>query len=376
VRVHTLDLANFRNYAALHFSPPSGVCIFTGDNAQGKSNLLEALSLLATGKSFRAARESDLIRNGTPLARVAARVHTKNGELSAACLITRVGEGARKRFVRNGRSVAYAQFLGGIAAVTFMPSDLALISGPPALRRRFLNAALSQSDRAYYREHVAYTKIIVQKNALLKLPAGVDRKLLATYNQQLAEVGAQLLCSRARYVARLSAAAAEVHARWVGEQPPFAVRYVPSPALPAGDESPSAVLAALASALAAMQAAELARKTSLVGPHRDDVEFVLGDESLARFGSQGQQRTAVLATKAAEYALLAAATGEPPLLLLDDVLSELDPARRRTFMSSIEGCDQVFITATEAPELPAGQRAHVYEIVDGRIEAGLEANTG
>lgn len=376
MRVQSLDLANFRNYAALHFSPPSGVCIFTGDNAQGKSNLLEALSLLATGKSFRAAREADLIRNGTPLARVAARVHTKSGELTAACLITRAGEGARKRFMRNGRSVPYAQFLGGIAAVTFMPSDLALVSGPPALRRRFLNAALSQSDRTYYREHVKYTKILVQKNALLKSATGVDRKLLATYNQQLAEVGTQLLCARARYVKRLAAAASEVHARWVGPEPAFDVRYVPSPALADGDESPGAVMATLTNALEAAMPAELARKTSLTGPHRDDVEFALGGEPLARFGSQGQQRTAVLAVKSAEYALLAAATGEPPLLLLDDVLSELDAARRRTFMSSILDCEQVFVTATEAPGELLATATHTYEIVGGRLEQSARADTG
>jgi DNA replication and repair protein RecF len=376
VRVQSLDLANFRNYAALHFSPPSGVCIFTGENAQGKSNLLEALSLLATGKSFRAARESDLIRNGAPLARVAARVHTKGGEVTAACLITRVGEGARKRFLRNGRSVPYAQFLGGIAAVTFMPSDLALISGPPALRRRFLNAALSQADRTYYRDHAKYTKIIVQKNALLKSQSGVDRRLLATYNQQLAEVGSQLLCARARYVQRLSVAASEVHARWVGAHPALAVRYAPSPPLAGGDESPGAVMSTLVNALAVAMPAELARKTSLCGPHRDDVEFLLGEEPLARFGSQGQQRTAVLAVKSAEYALLAAASGEPPLLLLDDVLSELDPARRRTFMSSIADCEQVFVTATEAPELPQATSAHTYEIVEGHLEQGAQAKTG
>lgn len=367
MRVHSLDLTNFRNYAALHFEPPSGVCIFIGANAQGKSNLLEALSLLATGKSFRAAREADLVRAGTPLGRVAAKVHTRAGEVTAACLITRVGDGARKRFLRNGRSVAYAQFLGGIAAVTFMPFDLQLVSGAPALRRRFLNAALSQLDRAYYREHSAYTQIIVQKNALLKSSAGVDRKLLATYNAQLASVGAQLICARAGYVRRLAGEAASVHARWVGPTPELALRYLPSPALPTHEESPGTVLAHLESALAAHATAELARKTSLVGPHRDDMNFLLADEALARFGSQGQQRTAVLATKAAEYALLSQATGEPPLLLLDDVLSELDPGRRRAFMSSIQDCEQAFVTATDAPDLPKDTRASLFEIAGGHV---------
>jgi DNA replication and repair protein RecF len=373
VRVLSLDLVNFRNYAALHFNPPGGVCVFTGANAQGKSNLLEALSLLATGKSFRAARESDLVRTDTPLARVAAKVQTKNGEVSAAALITRVGEGARKRFLRNGRSVPYAQFLGGIAAVTFMPFDLQLVSGPPSLRRRFLNVALSQADRGYYRDHAGYTQIIVQKNALLKTPSGVDRKLLATYNQQLAEIGSRLVCARAAYIRRLSGEAAHVHAGWVGSQPNFALRYQPSPELLSGDESPGAVMARFENALESIMSLELARKSSLVGPHRDDVEFLLGDQLLSRFGSQGQQRTAVLAAKAAEYALLAQAKGEPPLLLLDDVLSELDAARRRSFMKSIEGCEQAFVTATDVPELGASG-VTVYEIREGRIEHDAAAH--
>lgn len=367
MRVTSLDLANFRNYAALHFEPPSGVCIFVGHNAQGKSNLLEAISLLATGKSFRAARESDLVRSAMPLARVAAKVRTKAGEVQAACIITRVGDGARKRFLRNGRTVPYAQFLGGIAAVTFMPYDLQLVSGAPALRRRFLNAALSQSDRSYYRQHAKYTQIVMQKNALLKSPGGGDRKLLATYNEQLAAVGSELICTRAGYVRRLAREAALVHARWVGPVPELQLAYAPSPALPEADESPGAVLHALQSALAAMGAAELARKTALVGPHRDDVSFALGEQALARFGSQGQQRTAVLAAKAAEYALLAQAAGEPPLFLLDDVLSELDAERRRSFMSSIEDCEQAFVTSTDAPDLPAQTHVSAFEIQDGHV---------
>jgi DNA replication and repair protein RecF len=367
VRVTSLDLANFRNYAALHFEPPSGVCIFIGHNAQGKSNLLEAISLLATGKSFRAAREADLVRADAPLARVAAKVRTRAGEVQAACIITRVGEGARKRFLRNGRSVPYAQFLGGIAAVTFMPYDLALVSGAPALRRRFLNAALSQSDRSYYRQHASYSQTVMQKNALLKSQGGGDRKLLATYNEQLATVGSQIICARAAFVRRLAREAALVHGRWVGLTPELELAYAPSPALPDEDESPGAVLHALQSALAAVSTAELMRKTSLVGPHRDDMTFALGGQALARFGSQGQQRTAVLAAKAAEYALLAQAAGEPPLFLLDDVLSELDAERRLSFMRSIEDCEQAFVTSTDAPDLPARTQVSVYEIHDGHV---------
>ena len=355
MRVLSLQLANFRNYAALALEPSGGACVLVGRNAQGKSNLLEALALLATGKSFRTTRESDMIRTGTPAANIAARVRTKHGELQAACILAAVGEGSRKRFLRNGRAVPYADFLGGVCAVTFTPYDLALAMGPAALRRRMLNAALSQSSRAYYHQFAQYGKLLVQKNALLRAPGLVDRDLLETYNEQLADYGAQVICARAAYVRRLASESASIHARWVGAQQAFEVSYKPSPEQE--DEAPSAVAAALRSALSKALSAELARKTSLVGPHRDEIALALDGQPLARFGSQGQQRTAVLALKAAEYVLLQAAAGEPPLLLLDDVFSELDAARRQAFLQTIGDYDQAFITATELPQLPAGVRA-------------------
>jgi DNA replication and repair protein RecF len=365
VRVLSLELSNFRNYAALRFEPPEGACVLVGANAQGKSNLLESLALLALGKSFRAVREADLIRLDTPVGGVAARVRTRLGETAAGCVITRAGEGARKRFTRNGRSVTYGDFLGGITAVTFVPADLSLVTGPAGLRRRLLNAALSQIDRGYYKDLARYVKLIAQKNALLKSPDASDRTLLATYNAQVVELGARISAARAAYIRRLSHEAQTAHARWVGARESLRVVYAPSPAF--DDESPDAIAARLAGALAQMMPAEQARKVALVGPHRDDIALLLGDRPLARYGSQGQQRTAVLAIKAAEYALAFAAAGEAPLLLLDDVLSELDVDRRRAFLSSIAGFEQAFITATEVSDVALPGAPHVIEVHAGTL---------
>ncbi|HEV2909629.1 MAG TPA: hypothetical protein VGX02_10175, partial [Candidatus Eremiobacteraceae bacterium] len=185
MRVLRLELANFRNYAALRFEPPEGACVLVGANAQGKSNVLEALGVLSLGKSFRAVRESDLIRFDAPLASVSARVRTRAGEATAECVIARSGEGARKRFSRNGRRISYGDFLGGITAVTFVPADLGLVTGPAGVRRRLLNAALSQIDRGYYHDLAAYVKLLAQKNAFLKSADAADRALLATYNAQV-----------------------------------------------------------------------------------------------------------------------------------------------------------------------------------------------
>jgi DNA replication and repair protein RecF len=365
VRVLALELESFRNYAALRFEPPEGACVLVGRNAQGKSNLLEALALLSTGKSFRTAREVDLIKAGAPAASVSAKIRTRSGDTSVQCVISRSGDGARKRFFRHGRAVRYADFLGGVNAVTFMPFDLQLVSGPASLRRRMLNTALSQSDRRYYRELAVYAKVLAQKNALLRSPS-VDRGLLEIYDDQTARAGARLVADRIAYVRRLAAEAASVHARWVGSTPALDVTYRPVPAQP--DESPAAIEAALRAALKSGKPAELARRAALFGPHRDDVVLELGGAPLARFGSQGQQRTAVLALKSAEYALLQSASGEAPLLLLDDVLSELDAERRRAFLESIGSYDQAFITATDVPEMPAGTNASLSSIRAGTVE--------
>ncbi|HEY7994094.1 MAG TPA: DNA replication/repair protein RecF [Candidatus Eremiobacteraceae bacterium] len=369
MRVLALELTAFRNYAALRFEPPEGACIFVGANAQGKSNLLEALALLSTGKSFRTSREADLVATGAPAASVSARVRTRHGEVVAQCVISRAGEGARKRFFRQGRAVRYGDFLGGVNAVTFMPYDLQLVGGPAALRRRLINTALSQSSKRYYHDLAVYAKILAQKNALLRAPT-VDRALLDTYDDQLAPVGARLVAERASYVRRLGAEASDVHARWVGASPALTIRYDPAP--PIADEAPAAIETGLRAAFVRMRPAELARRGSLVGPHRDDVSLSLDGEALSRFGSQGQQRTAVLALKAAEYALLQRATGEAPLLLLDDVLSELDDDRRRAFLESIGSFDQAFITATDPPVMPPGASASLIAVISGALHLSHE----
>jgi len=364
MRVLHLELHAFRNYAALRFEPPEGACVLVGPNAQGKSNLLEALALLATGKSFRTSREADLIMSGLPAASVSARVRGRGGDVDVRCLITRSGDGARKRFFRGGRAVRYADFLGGVRAVTFMPFDLQLVGGPASLRRRMLNTTLAQSDRRYYRDLASYTNTIAQKNALLRSQR-VDRALLATYDDQVAVTGSRIVARRNAYVRALSDEAAAAQARWVGARPSLRIAYRAEPAVL--DEAESAIEAGLRVALAKMAAAESARRASLVGPHRDDVVFLLDDEPLSRFGSQGQQRTAVLAVKSAEYALLSRASGEAPLLLLDDVLSELDAGRRAAFLESIGSYDQAFMTATDRPDLPPGLLASVLAVRDGEV---------
>ncbi|HEV8021676.1 MAG TPA: DNA replication and repair protein RecF, partial [Candidatus Lustribacter sp.] len=294
-----LRLADFRNYAALDFAPAPGLNVFAGPNAQGKSNLLEAIAMLATGKSFRARREIELIRDGAPRAEIAGEARIPAGAIGLHAAIVRTGVGARKTFEVNGSPVGFAGFLGRARVVTFVPADLQLVAGGPALRRAFLNGALAQLSTAYYRDFARYAKIVQQKAALLRGTIAADRALLLAYNDELLAPGAALMSARAAFVAEIAAAAQGVYERWRGTHERVTIAYAPNVAF--GENGEASPHDALAAALAANVEAELRRKTTLIGPHRDDVRLTIDGRPLDAFGSQGQQRTAVLALKVAEY---------------------------------------------------------------------------
>lgn len=366
MRLNSLHLSNVRNYAHLELQPSPGLNVFVGRNAQGKSNLLEAISLLGTGKSFRTSRERDLIREGVEVAAISGQAHVRAGDVRLGCTIATSARGTRKVYTVNGQSVRYAKFLGSLRVVTFVPADLQLVSGSPVLRRAFLNIALSQEQRTYYHELARYQKALTQKGALLREAGDPDEDLLSVYNETLVEAGTAIMLAREQLVRVLSAAAARVHAQWTGDAEHLQIAYQPSVAF----DVPSAetIAGAFAGRLHALASQERTRQISLVGPHRDDIELQLNGRSLAVFGSQGQQRTAVLALKVAEYSVMHERSGEAPLLLLDDVLSELDPVRAHAFLSGVGAFEQAFITATHVPEgLP---HARFYSIEDARVLEG------
>jgi DNA replication and repair protein RecF len=339
-----LRLADFRNYPGLEFTPAPGLNVFVGPNAQGKSNLLEAIAMLAIGKSFRARRESELIRDGTQRAEIAGEARIPAGAIFLRASITRSGNGARKTFDVNGSPVGFARFLGRARVVTFVPADLQLIAGGPALRRTFLNGALAQLSPTYYRDLARYGKIVQQKAALLRGAIAPDRELLLAYNEELLAPAAGLMAARAAFVDEIAAAARRVYERWPGTRERVEITYAPN--VNVADADPRAAIAA---ALAANVDAELRRKTTLVGPHRDDVRLTIDGRALDAFGSQGQQRTAVLALKVAEYETMRSRAGDAPILLLDDVLSELDAERAGGFLAAVGTFEQAFLTTTDLP---------------------------
>jgi DNA replication and repair protein RecF len=311
--------------------------VLAGPNAQGKSNLLEALAMLATGKSFRAHREDELIRTGAERAELGGEARGAAGAIRLRCTIARTPAGTRKSFEVNGGAVGFARFLGRTRVVTFVPGDLQLVGGGPVLRRSFLNGALAQLSPVYYRDLALYQKVVRQKAALLRGAIAPDRDLLLAYNDELVRPASALIAARRAFVDELAAATAAIYGRWRGARERLGVTYAANPEGDVGE------------ALAAAVESEVRRRTTLVGPHRDDLRLLIEGKPLAAFGSQGQQRTAVLALKVAEYDVMRARTGDAPILLLDDVLSELDAERAGGFMGAVEGFEQAFLTTTELP---------------------------
>ncbi len=377
-----LSLTNFRNYARQDLDLSEGTVLLFGENAQGKTNILEAAFLLAAGRSERASVDADYIAwdsrgDAQPFARIAAKVTRTAGDATVELTFAgREGAAGRlvasKRFKLNGVAKRGSDVTGVITCVLFTTDDMDLVRGAPSGRRRFMDTMLVQADRPYARALQHYNKVLPQRNALLKRikEGAADRDELSYWDEELAREGAILVAARARAIEELKAIASELHAELSGGQEAFAIEYAPrlserdatGEGLSHADETASRLL----QALGAGRTRDIAAGLTLMGPHRDDIEMTLDEHPAASFASRGQQRTAALALRLAEARLLLSRTGERPVLLLDDVLSELDASRRAGVLGAVES-DQVIVTSADADRFDAAvtRTAQVW-----RIEAG------
>ena len=373
-----LTLKDFRNYRRLDLSLSPGLTIFQGENASGKTTLLEALYLLATTKSPRAGSDQELVNFeaeaefGAPaFARLTGEVDRLDGEIEAEILILRdqppgadVAQGgtARKRIKVNGTARRSIDLIGKINVVLFSPEDLDLVIGSPSLRRRYLDSTLSQIDHRYLRHWQDYAKVVAQRNGFLRnvrerqnRGRSPGRDEMSIWNEELVKNGAYLIKRRLEALHSLNGLAAATHAKLTGLDSSlmpeaangFELVYLPSFDLHgAGDEA--AIAARFEARLNEVRAQELQRGVSLAGPHRDDFAFMVEEANIATYGSRGQQRTAVLSLKLAEVGWMQAQTGDRPILLLDDILSELDVHRRQYVLDTVTArADQILITATD-----------------------------
>jgi len=370
-----LSVSGFRNLGVQNLSFGPAMNVFHGRNAAGKTNLLEAVHLLATSQSHRTGDLCDVVAWGEQSFKVAGVVERQNGTTA----LDLTWQGGRIRAVRvDGQSQTRVRdILGRLAVVLFSPEDVELVKGRPSLRRRFLNMALCQVSPAYYDDLVRYRRALKQRNAILRRHTGGAASiepLLQTWEANLAPCGAAIVCRRARELVRISRSAAAAHASLTGGSEELEIDYLPKlgGTAPEGDLERGSVERLLLKAYEERRQRDLATGITSVGPHRDDFSTRVAGRDLRSFGSQGQQRTAALALKMAELAVVSDDIGEQAVILFDDVGSELDPARRRQLAELVAGRGlQAFFSCTRLEELlPAGLEtsdASVFRVENGVV---------
>ena len=348
-----LHLRSFRNYVDRQIEFTARKTILVGNNAQGKSNLLEAVELLASLKSHRTSRDRELVLDTAAASQIEAvveRAHSTN-ELS---IIFRK-QGRRTIAVNRENLRRQLDFLGVLNAVQFSSLDLDLVRGAPDTRRSWLDGLLIQLEPVYSSILQQYNQVLRQRNALLKkirairqdeLLGAVDslEPQLKLWDEQLAAAGSRVTRRRARVVARLAPIAQVWHKRISGDTEQLEINYLPN--VEWMEDNPEKVQQAFLAKIADRRTAEQYQGKTVVGTHRDEIEFTINQTPARYYGSQGQQRTLVLALKLAELKLIEEVIGEPPLLLLDDVLAELDPNRQKQLLEVIGERFQTIITTT------------------------------
>jgi DNA replication and repair protein RecF len=344
VYLNRLHLRNFRNYREqeIVFSAPKTILL--GDNAQGKSNLLEAVELLSTLKSHRVSRDRDLVLAGESESKITAQLTRKHGSIDLALLLR--DKGRRTATVNSENLKRQLDFLGILNAVEFSALDLDLVRGTPETRRHWIDSLLFQIEPVYAHILHEYQRILKQRNSLLKQAEhrSLDPAELESWNHQLIVTGTKVIRRRMRIIDRLAPIARTWHTKISKNTEILTITYAPNVA--AIENTPEAIYQGFLDRLALRSIAEQSLGNTLVGPHRDEIELTINDTPAKAYGSQGQQRTLVLALKLAELELIEQIVGEPPLLLLDDVLAELDLTRQNQLLSVIEDRFQTLITTT------------------------------
>lgn len=403
MHVRTLSLRDFRNYQRLEVSLDAGMTLLYGPNASGKTSLLEALYYLATTRSPRTSTDRELVRWGAegeagalPFARLFAEVQQGSTPVRLEVLMQLRGDepqtsrqvrpqGSVQKLIRINRKAARAlDLVGLLRVVLFTPADLTLVDGPPAERRRYLDITLSQLDPHYVRTLSTYNKLLQQRNSLLRAwrerrrpQRGIDDEL-GYWDRELTAAGGYLLAERLRAVADLNQLVGNLYGELTGGDYPLCIAYQPSFDLPASSESEPAAPTHLADAatlarafaarLQAIRRDELQRGQTLLGPHRDDLLFTVQSINLGLYGSRGQQRSVALTLKLAEARLMQQRSGDAPVLLLDDLLSELDVQRRAHVLRTIsQPGQQTVLTATDLNDFDAPFLQQVSRL---RVEAG------
>lgn len=347
--LETMSINHFRNYDHAELEFGQDVTLFLGQNAQGKTNVLEAIYTLAMAKSHRTTTDKDLIQWQAEYAKIEGRVRKRGQSVPMSLIVTNKGKKAKVNHLEQKR---LSNYIGHLNVVMFAPEDLSLVKGSPSVRRRFIDMELGQMLPIYLYDLTQFQRILQQRNHYLKrlqTRKTTDTTMLDVLDEQYSELAAKITLRRRDFVVQLSEYAIPIHSEISRQKETLEIHYESSVKLleeVAKDKELDEVRAQLITDLQSKRQREIDRGVSLIGPHRDDLTFIVNERNVQVFGSQGQQRTTALAVKLAEIDLIFQETNEYPLLLLDDVLSELDEHRQTHLLNAIQGKVQTFVTAT------------------------------
>lgn len=341
--IKKIKLNDFRNYGSLEIELSDKVNFILGQNAQGKTNLIESAYIISVGKSFRTSRDSDMVRFGKDFSTVYAEILKDNTEGSVEIIIDKSG---KKSVKIDGVKIKKAsQLLKNIYIVIFSPEDLKIVKDEPEKRRKFIDKELCQIKPSYYANFSNYKKVLMQRNAYLK-EDNIEPSALDIWDIQLSKYGALVMKERNEFILKLDVISSEIHGKITGGSEKLKLKYSPNTEF---KDDPLILENYLYDLIKKSRDTDLRQRTTTRGPHKDDLEFFIDGVNARYFGSQGQQRTCALALKLAEINIIEEETGEKPILLLDDVMSELDFKRQEFLVKSLQDI-QMLITTTEIPD--------------------------
>ena len=378
MKIKGLYLHNFRNYGLCSLQFPAMVNIFYGKNAQGKTNLLEAIFYAAFGMSHRTFQEDDLFGDGRREMEMAVKADFTSFDSDYEIKIKRYEQNGRikKELLLDNVNIRAKEHYGTLNTVMFSPEDLQLIKGEPQLRRRFFDMQIAQTDKAYYELLVKYNRLLQQRNRLLKeiRDNNGDKGQLNLWNNELSASAARIIKKRLAALKELLVIASGIYASIAGGSESMLINYALKTSndfiLQQSDKSESEWQEFYLKELHERQALDILRGNTSIGPHRDDLFFYVSGKLLKAFGSQGQQRSAALALKLAQLEYVKNNTGEYPVLLLDDVMSELDSERRTHLLKFIDGRVQTFITVNDKHLIPDLNNNAYFYIENGKVMQG------
>lgn len=370
MEISRIEAENYRNIKKMELIPSPGVNIIYGDNGQGKTNLIEAIWLFTGARSFRSAKENDLICFGENALKLSVSFTREDREQNASIYLPRKG---KKQIQLNYVDLPSQTSLAGeVYAVVFSPVHLSLVQDGPEVRRRFLDTAICQLMPRYVDILGRYNRVLHQRNALLKglrqdrgyTPPDTE-ELLEVFDEALSRLAASVIRARRKYVERLKNAAGQIYDGISSQSETLSLEYRKGT-----DQEQEVSPQSIREQLRQSREADIAAAATLIGPHRDDLSILVGEMDARSFGSQGQKRSCVLSLKLAESTIIEEATGQRPVVLLDDVMSELDASRRDYLLNSLRG-KQVFITCCDTAYFRSLKNGKCFHISGGSLDADV-----